>query len=67
MAGKQTAEELIAQALSVSLRELRGLSQPLCHSPLTAELLFLLGAGVLLGSYSTAVWRILNHGTPPGS
>jgi hypothetical protein len=52
MADKQTAEELVAQELSVSLRELRGLLHPFYHSPLTAELLLLLSAGVMLGIYS---------------
>lgn len=52
MADQPTAEELVAQELSVTLGELMSIVRPFCHTSVTAELLVLLGAGVMFGAYS---------------
>ena len=52
MADKPSAEDLIAEELGIGLDTLKMWLQPFCHNPLTRELLLLLGAGVMLGTYS---------------
>ena len=52
MAEQTTAEELVAQELRVALGDMMNILKPFCHTSLTAELLLLLGAGVMLGAYS---------------
>jgi len=52
MADQPTAEELVAKELSVTLGELMSMLRPFCHTSVTAELLVLLGAGVMFGTYN---------------
>ena len=52
MADQPSAEDLIAEELGNELATLKRWLQPFCHNPLTTELLLLLGAGVMLGTFS---------------
>jgi len=52
MANPPQAEDLIAEELGHELDTMKGRLQPFCHNPLTTELLLLLGAGVMLGTYT---------------
>jgi len=52
MAKQSTAEELVAQELRVALGDMMDILKPFCHTSLTAELLLLLGGGVMFGAYS---------------
>ena len=52
MADKPNAEELIAEELGITLDTLKIWLRPFCHNPMTTELLLLLGAGIMLGTYN---------------